>query len=49
MVMHPYQDGTVLLQAAGGTLDLRMAPPKAAGQVVGKGLMDRGCSYFGLE
>jgi hypothetical protein len=49
MAIRPYQDGTVLLQAGGGTLDLRMAPPKAAGQVVGKGLMDRGSSYFGLE
>ena len=40
MAMHPYQDGTVLLQAGVETLDLRG---------VGRGLMDRGCSYLGLE
>ena len=38
MAIRPYQDGTVLLLAVVGTLDLRMAPPKAAGQVVGKGV-----------
>ena len=47
MAIRPYQDGTVLLQAAGGTLDLRMAPPKAAGNVVGRGFMQKGTPIWG--
>src|SRR5450759_5860241 len=49
MAIRPYQDGAVLLLAGVETLDLRLAPPKAAGQVVGRGFMGREVLLCGVR